>query len=733
MQYGWWVAAWWGVMVGQLLAVEPLARPNILWISCEDTSPDLGCYGDKYAVTPNIDRLATEGVRFTRCFTHAGVCAPSRSGLITGCYPPSIGTHHMRCQGVPPVEVRCFPEYLRAAGYYCTNNVKTDYQFEAPPTAWDESSNMADWRGRKTGQPFFSVINFTTSHESQVRDPSPATQKLVAALPASSRHDPAQAPVWSFYPDTSVIRQDIANYYDIVSAMDSQVGEVIERLKTEGLYDDTIIFFWGDHGRGLSRCKRWLYDSGTHAPLIVRVPERWQTIESANRKLSLRELQPGTVNDDLVAFVDFAPTVLTLGGVFPLPEHLQGHVFLSDHKAPPRQYVYGHRDRMDETYDLIRMVRDKRYKYFRNFRHDLSYGQDISYMNQMPMMQEMRRLNAAGKLTDGPAQYFRATKPLEELFDTEADPHELQNLADNPQHRDVLLRLREECQRWMRSTGDLGLIPEAIFDELKRPDAYMSTTRFPQFVEQADPKDANRRMLSFVPSTPGSSIRYALLPTTESKPDANSWNLYTTPFSVTVGQPFAVQASRIGYQKTLPLTWVVGKPFDASPGKDLKPPPPWRDVIQQSGVLDRLLALRQADFLPLDERRVVYRKALDDEHPAVRYWGLWAWTQSPEMQDINAVAERLQGFAANDPDPLVRITAARALAMSTTTNKPIVQLVELVESQPQPAVRLAAITALQDLGEKTRPFASKLLPQPNDSEYVGRIKKALAERWKTSP
>jgi N-sulfoglucosamine sulfohydrolase len=173
-----------------LLAAETPARPNILWISCEDTSPDLGCYGDQYAVTPNIDRLASEGVRYTRCFTHAGVCAPSRSGIITGCYPPSIGTHHMRCKGVPPDEVRCFTEYLRASGYYCTNNVKTDYQFDPPPTAWDELSNKADWRGRKDGQPFFCVINFTTSHESQVRDPSAETKKLVAALPSSSRHDP---------------------------------------------------------------------------------------------------------------------------------------------------------------------------------------------------------------------------------------------------------------------------------------------------------------------------------------------------------------------------------------------------------------------------------------------------------------------------------------------------------------------------------------------------------------
>ncbi len=723
---GLWLTCW-TVFVVPLRAADVPARPNILWVSCEDTSPDLGCYGDRYAVTPHIDRLAAEGVRFTRCFTHAGVCAPSRSGLITGCYPPSIGTHHMRCQGVPPVEVRCFPEYLRAAGYYCTNNSKTDYQFEAPPTAWDESSNKADWRGRKAGQPFFCVINFTTSHESQVRDPSPATQQLVAELSAASRHDPARAPVWPFYPDTPVVRRDIANYYDIVSAMDTQVGNVLARLEADGLAENTIVWFWGDHGRGLSRCKRWLYDSGTQTPLVIRVPERWRFTHNGTQTIPIDGLTPGSVNRDLVAFVDFAPTVLSLAGL-KIPDHFQGQPFLGSNKSPPRKYIYGHRDRMDETYDLIRMVRDGRFKYLRNFRHDLSYGQNISYMNQMPMMQEMRRLHAVGELKDGPAQYFRPTKPLEELFDTEADPHELHNLVGAEEFREVLLRMRAECERWMRSTGDTGLVPEAILDHLKRPSDTFEVAAAPHVSESPDPQRADQRRITLQPTTPGSSLQYAVAEGHDAKPTKADWQLYAEPITAKVGQIIVVQACRLGHKHSTPIRWQVGMPPSAS--TTATEARHWRDVLRESGVLDRLLHLRQSDFLPLAARRAAYRQALDDEHAAMRYWGIWAWTQAPEMQDIPAMQDRFRKFADSDPDPLVRIIAARALAHTGDDAAPLAQLVEFVESHPQATVRLAAITALQDLGDKARPFADRLKPTADDGEYVGRVKQVLANQWK---
>lgn len=234
-------------------------RPNILWISLEDISSDLGCYGDKYAVTPNIDKLATQGCRYTHAFTHAGVCAPSRSGIITGMYPTTMGTHYMRCKGVPPPFVKCFPEYLRAAGYYCTNDSKTDYNFDAPLTAWDDTRKGAHWRNRPTKEtPFFAVINLTTTHESQIRLPEAQLEARRKALSAEELHDPAKAPLPPYYPDTPVVRRDMANYYNNLTFTDKEVGRILKQLDDDGLAESTIVFFWGDHGRGLPRHKRWI-------------------------------------------------------------------------------------------------------------------------------------------------------------------------------------------------------------------------------------------------------------------------------------------------------------------------------------------------------------------------------------------------------------------------------------------------------------------------------------------
>jgi uncharacterized sulfatase len=377
-------------------------------------------------------------------------------------YPTTIGTHHMRCKGHLPPEVRCFPAYLREAGYYCTNNSKQDYQFRPAKDVWDESSRKAHWRNRKPGQPFFAVFNFTGTHESKIRSNSADWSKLDPKL----RHDPAQAPVPPYYPDTPVVRRDRARYADNITAMDAKFQKLLDQLKADGLADDTIVWFWGDHGRGLPRAKRWIYDSGLHVPLILYVPEKWRSLAAPKNP---EAVAPGTVNGDLVAFVDFAPTMLSLAGV-PIPDHLQGQAFLGPKKAPPRAYIYAHRDRMDERYDLIRAARDKRFKYIRNYMPHMTRGQDIDYMNQMPTMKEMRRLFAEGKLKGAELQYFEPAKPLEELYDTEADPHEVHNLAGDPKYRDVLTRLRQAHLDWARETGDVGLIPEPIFDRLKQSD-----------------------------------------------------------------------------------------------------------------------------------------------------------------------------------------------------------------------------------------------------------------------
>jgi uncharacterized sulfatase len=441
-----------------VLAVGPFAagaadpvKPNILWITCEDMSADLGCYGDEYSRSPAIDRLAADGVRYTRCFTHVGVCAPSRSGLITGMYPPSIGTQHMRSTAVLPPYVKCYSELLRDAGYYCTNNSKTDYNFAVPKEAWDENGGKAHWKNRPAGKPFFAIFNLQITHESQIRAPEKVYQNNTKRLTAEQRHDPATAPLPPYFPDTPIVRQDVARYYDNITAMDYQVADLLRELDDAGLADDTIVFFYSDHGAGLPRSKRWLYDSSLHVPLIVRYPKKWQTEATT----------AGTVNEELVAFVDLGPTVLSLAGA-EIPKHMQGQAFLGPLKSPtPRKYVYGCRDRMDERVDMIRSVRDHRFQYIRNYQWWKPYAQNINYMNEMPTMQEWRRLSAEGKLNPAQALFMASQKPREELYDCDADPHEVKNLAEDPEYADVLARMRAEHERWNSEIHDLGFLPES--------------------------------------------------------------------------------------------------------------------------------------------------------------------------------------------------------------------------------------------------------------------------------
>ncbi len=514
---------------------QPDERPNILWISCEDTSPDLGCYGDPYAITPNLDKLAGESALYTNAFTVAGVCAPSRSGIITGMYPTSIGTHHMRCKGVPPPYVKCFTEYLRAAGYYCTNNVKTDYQFDPPVTAWDESSRQAHWRGRAEGQPFFSVFNITVSHESQIRAKDERFFANTKALTPEQRHDPARANLPPYYPDTPVTRKDWARYYDIVTATDIRVAERLKELEEDGLADNTIVFFWGDHGRGLPRGKRWIYDSGIHVPLIVRWPGK---------------VEPGSARDDLVSFIDLGPTLLSIAGV-EIPSYMQGQAFLGDRAAPPREYIFAARDRMDETYDIIRCVRDKRYKYIRNFEPEKPYAQHIAYMDQMPTIQEWRRLAAEGKLEGPQKLFFQPTKPPEELYDITTDPHEVNNLADSPAHQQALGRMRKALERWMEETGDLGLIPEPELWEQRRPGGKWAVTDAPGIAPNGGTFDGPATVRITCP-TEGASIAY-----TADQGERPPWLLYSKPIKLTQSATLRAKACRLGYRDSE----VVGAEF----------------------------------------------------------------------------------------------------------------------------------------------------------------------------
>jgi uncharacterized sulfatase len=429
---------------------ESGARPSLLWITCEDMSPHLGAYGERGALTPHLDRLAREGVRYRHAYAPIGVCAPARSTLITGMWPPSIGTHFMRCQGRLPESVLCFSERLRRAGYYCTNNVKTDYNFPPPKDAWDESSPRAHWRKRPDGRPFFSVFNLTATHEGQIRLGEEPWARRTAGLGANERRDPAQVALPPYHPDAPEVRRDWARYHDLITVMDREAGEILRQLEDDGLAEETIVFFFSDHGAGLPRSKRWLYDSSTRVPLIVRFPAKWRRWAPA---------AAGEAIDRLVTFVDFAPTALSLAGV-EIPPELQGRAFLGERAAPERELVFGFRDRMDERYDLQRSVRDRRWKLIRNYLPHLPYAQHISYMFEMPTMRAWQRLHREGKLEPEQRAFFEP-KPFEELYDTESDPHEIHNLAAQPKHRETLTRLRAALRAWQLEIIDLGFLPES--------------------------------------------------------------------------------------------------------------------------------------------------------------------------------------------------------------------------------------------------------------------------------
>lgn len=432
-------------------------RPNILWITCEDMSPSLGCYGDAYARTPNLDRLARESVRYTRVFATAPVCSPVRSCLITGVFATSLGTANLRSRMPIPPKMKGFPAYLREIGYFCSNNVKTDYNTSNEPAlikaSWDRCSGKAHWRDRRAGQPFFSVFNDMTTHQSRTMVwPYEQFRKQVQGrLSPPERHDPAKAPLPPYYPDTPVTRRTVARYYDCISVMDKNVGRILKELADDGLDDETIVFFYSDHGAGLPRHKRLVLDSGMHVPLLIRFPKKYAHLAPAG---------PGETVDRLVSFVDFPPTVLGLAGL-PVPAYMQGRCFLGRADRGPRSAVHGHRDRVDEAFDLARSVRDANWLYVRNYMPHLSYNQPSYYSDLGEIRGEITRLAAAGKLAPGPQTHYAGpSRAREELYDTASDPRQLRNLAGSPEHRARLGRMRQRLRRWLLESRDLGFLPE---------------------------------------------------------------------------------------------------------------------------------------------------------------------------------------------------------------------------------------------------------------------------------
>lgn len=506
-------------------------RPNILCIVCEDISPYLRCYGDPLAKTPNLDRLASEGIRFTRMFTTVGVCAPSRAALITGMYPTAIGANHMRnfapgakaskyfpegissYEVVLPVPVKCYTEYLRAAGYYCTNNSKTDYQFAPPLSAWDENGKSAHWKNRTEGKPFFSIFNLEVTHESKIWERN--SEPLIV--------DPWKIPLPPYFPDDPVVRHDFAILYGNIHEMDKQVQNLIEEVKKAGLFDNTIIIFYSDNGGPFPLQKREVNERGTLVPFIIRFPD-------GSRK--------NEVEKQLCSFVDIPATILSLADIKP-PRSMHGRAFLGKYRAKPRQYVFGGRNRMDEQIDKQGFVRDRKYRYIRNYYSEKQGYMPIAYRLQMPMMKKILELHEEGNLNEVQERWFKAPRPVEEFYDVENDPHEVNNLINNKAFFTEIERLRKAYTRWDRSHNKLWQLTEAECREYFWPHNQQPTVKDPVFRETDNG-------LMIKTETRGASMAYQ----TNAQNNKNRWNLYTGPIKNKKGDTITVVAVRAGYKNS---------------------------------------------------------------------------------------------------------------------------------------------------------------------------------------
>jgi len=529
----------------QLYAQE---KPNILWIVCEDISPTLSMYGDTTAKTPNLDALAKQSLIFDNAFVPVGVCAPTRSSIITGMYPTSIGTMNMRTgkdvsswgrrvynknivrtdveggsiieyAAVIPSKVKCFTEYLRQGGYFCTNNAKTDYQFAAPVTAWDKNDENAHWRNRPKQFPFFSVFNIGLTHESQLwKQKQPLTVQ------------PKDVPVPPYLQDTELARMNIARHYSNVELMDAEVGKIISQLKEDGLYDSTIIFFYSDHGGPLPRQKRAILDSGLKVPFMVK------SVNSENI---------GRTNQ-LISFVDLAPTILSLGNIEP-PKHLDGKAFLGTFTNAPRNYVYGSSDRFDESTDRSRAIRNKQFLYVVNYFPEKIKYKEISYRKNIPMMNELLELKEQKKLNETQLQWFQ-TKTIEELYDCENDPHNLVNIAQDAAYKSILTEFRNENLYRIQNYPDLGLIPEAKLIDMMWPNFEQPVTNA---VTLGAVETSQGRIISLSSQTKGASIAYYISKNPNEELNYNSnWKLYSKPLTVEEGNYVYTIAERIGFKES---------------------------------------------------------------------------------------------------------------------------------------------------------------------------------------
>lgn len=441
-------------LIGLFTGLHAADRPNIVWLTSEDNSVHyLDLYFEGGASTPNIARLAEHGLVFNHAFSNSPVCSVARTTLLTGAYGPRIGAQfHRRSALVPmPDGGRMYPWYLRQAGYYTTNNVKTDYNVIVAD-GWDESSAQATWRNRKPGQPFFHVQNTTLTHESSLHFSAGEMATVKNKTPSES------VEVFPYFPDTPTFRYTHARYLDNHMKMDAYHGDYIRMLEEDGVLDDTFIFYFGDHGGVLPRGKGYAYESGLHVPLVVYIPKHWTHLVDAD---------PGGRVEGFVSFIDFAPTTLHLAGV-EVPAHMDGKPFLgkgiSMDEVNRRDEAFGYADRFDEKYDLVRTLRKGKYTYIRNYQPFNFDGLWNEYRYRMLAYQEWLELFNAGKLNAAQRQFFEP-RPAEMLFDVEADPHEINNLADDPAYASVLRDMRRRLSGKVKEINDLSLFPESVLYE----------------------------------------------------------------------------------------------------------------------------------------------------------------------------------------------------------------------------------------------------------------------------
>ncbi len=512
-----------------LQSVNAKEKPNFLCVVCEDISPFLGCYGDNVAITPNLDKFATEGIRYTRMYTTVGVSAPSRAALITGMYPTAIGANQMRnfttvkaqlpeniqsYEVVLPTGVKCYTEYLRSAGYFCTNNEKTDYQFAPPLTAWDENGKNAHWKHRPDGKPFFSIFNLMVTHESKIWERT--NEPLVV--------DPQKITLPPYYPEDPIVRHDMAVMYSNIHEMDKQFQKLIDEVKTAGLLDNTIIVFYSDNGGPMPRGKRALYESGTLVPFMIKYPDGYGK---------------GTVENRLCSFPDIPATILSVAGIYP-PRYMHGKAFAGKYAQSARNYVYGARNRFDEVTDKMGYVRDSKYRYIRNYMPEIANYLSNGYRQQMPMMQRMIDLLKKDSLNDIQKQWFKAPRPNEEFYDVDKDPYEVNNLIDNPKYKLDIDRLRKEFDKWDHKYNALWKPSEIECREKFWTKGIQPAVSKPTITKTA-------KGLVLKSETKGASFAYQINGQGYAK---NHWYLYAQPIKLKNGDVVTVVADRAGYKNS---------------------------------------------------------------------------------------------------------------------------------------------------------------------------------------